>query len=74
MFVKTPRLSAADIIERYRAGESLTMVALRAKVSDAHIRSILRDAGVPLRSANEAQRLGLLEMRRRSTRKGERQC
>jgi hypothetical protein len=66
MFIKYPRLSVAEIIDRYMSGESLTLVALRAKVSDPHIKSILADAGVPLRGMDEARRLGHLESYRRS--------
>jgi hypothetical protein len=66
MFAKYPRLSVAEIIDRYMSGESLTLVALRAKVSDVHVTSILLDAGVTLRGMDEARRLGILERYRRS--------
>jgi hypothetical protein len=68
MFVKQPRLTTAEIIERYLAGESRTLVALRAKVSDQHVRQILMDAGIPLRTMDEARRLGVLERYKRARR------
>jgi hypothetical protein len=37
MFAEYPRLSVAEIIDRYMSGESLTLVALRAKVSDVQV-------------------------------------
>lgn len=56
---KRPLLSNDQIIARYRAGESVTLVALRAKMPDAYVTAVLTAAGVRLRGRAEALRLAL---------------
>jgi hypothetical protein len=66
MFVKLPRLTTAEIVARYEAGEPMATIALRALVSYPHIRSILKRAGVQLRTHAEARRLGVEQRRARA--------
>lgn len=56
---RKPKLSAAEIISRYEAGESTGLLCLRAKVPDYHITAILSAAGVRLRGPSEAIRLAM---------------
>lgn len=52
--LKVPRLSEAEIVTRYVAGEGRTMLALRAKMPDAWVREVLAFHGVELRTQAEA--------------------
>lgn len=56
---RVSRLSDAEIIERYQAGEGRTMIALRAKVPDYHVEAVLTAARVRIRGPAEATRLAL---------------
>ena len=70
MFVKVPRLPDSEIVRLYtEAGESAGLIGLRAKVSHAHIMSILRACGVPIRTQSEAIGLGNVQRRARAARK-----
>ena len=53
------KLTNAEIIERYAAGESTGMLSLRARVPDYHIAAVLSAAGVRLRGPSEAIRLAM---------------
>lgn len=54
---RTPKLSDAEIIERYQAGESVGMLSLRCKTPDYHITAILTANHVRIRGVGEALRL-----------------
>lgn len=59
MIRRKPRLSPAEIIARYEAGESTGLLSLRARVPDYHITAVLVSAGVRLRGPSEAIRLAM---------------
>ena len=69
MFAKQPRLSDEQICALYLAGDSAGMCGLKARVSHAHIVSILRACGVPIRSQSEAVNLGNIKRRARAARR-----
>lgn len=50
-------ISDEEIVARYNSGEGRGVLGLRCKVGDSVILQILRDAGVPLRTAAEGKRL-----------------
>lgn len=52
---RAPRLSDEDVCSRYLAGESRTMIALRAKMPDQYIRDVLQHYGVALRTQAEVK-------------------
>lgn len=54
---KISRLTDAEIVARYQAGESRTLIALRAKVPDYHVEAVLIASGVRLRGPGEALRM-----------------
>lgn len=57
--LRIQRLTDAEILARYRAGESQGLIGLRARLSSARVRDILVHHGVRLRSSQEALRLAL---------------
>lgn len=59
MIRRKPRLSDAEIVARFQAGESAGLLSLRAKVPTCRITAILTDAGVRLRGPSEAIRLAM---------------
>jgi hypothetical protein len=69
VFVKVPRLTDAEICSLYLDGDSAGMCGLKARVSHAHIVSILKACGVPIRSQSEAINLGNIKRRARAARK-----
>lgn len=54
---KVQRLTDAEIVARYVAGEGRGILGLRAKLPDYRVTEILTAAGVRLRGTNEAIRL-----------------
>jgi hypothetical protein len=60
---KVPKLSNAEIIERYQAGESVGLLSLRCRVPDYHITAILTAARVRVRGRAEALRLARQQRR-----------
>lgn len=54
---RTPKLSDAEIIERYQAGESVGMLSLRCRVPDYYVSAILCASGTRIRGRAEALRL-----------------
>lgn len=60
-------LSDDEIIARYRDGESISLVALRAKVPDYHVTAVLVAAHVRLRGRCEALRLALKDREQRGS-------
>jgi hypothetical protein len=70
--IKVPRLSEAEIVARYVAGEGRTMLALRAKMPDAWVREVLVFHGVELRTHAEATKAAgprIAAQRKRSERR-----
>lgn len=57
-FRRSQKLEDAEIVARYKAGESQGLLGLRAGIADKRIREILLAAGVTLRTPAEAVRLG----------------
>lgn len=62
---RPPRLTEAEIVARYEAGEGRGMIGLRAGIPDHRVKAILEAAGVELRAPVEAQKLGLAAARTR---------
>jgi hypothetical protein len=56
---KASRLSSAEIVERYQAGESVGLLSLRCRVPDYHVTAVLAAAGIRLRGRSEAIRLAI---------------
>jgi hypothetical protein len=54
---KVSRLSRAEIVERYQAGESVGLLSLRCRVPDYHITAVLSASGTRIRGPAEALRL-----------------
>ena len=55
--IKTPRLSDAEIVARYRDGEPRGILGLRAGVPDYRLVEILNAAGAGLRTPEQARLL-----------------
>lgn len=60
------RLSEAEIVQRYRDGESRGMIGLRARLPDTQIVTILTRHGVRLRGPSEALRLAMAQRKARA--------
>jgi hypothetical protein len=54
---KLPAIPIAELADRYRSGEPLYELALRAKVSSERVRALLVGAGVELRTVAEINRM-----------------
>jgi hypothetical protein len=71
--IKTPRLSDAEIVARYKAGEGQGMLSLRARVPVYRVAEILKNAGClrtpsqvrDLAGINQAATCALNQRRRR---------
>lgn len=53
-----PRLPVPELVRRYREGESLTDLCLRAKIGLPALKTLLASHGVVFRTQAEAARLG----------------
>jgi hypothetical protein len=67
---RTPKLSHAEIIERYQGGESVGLLSLRCRVPDYHITAVLAAAGVRSRGVGEALRLARSQRQRKPWSRG----
>jgi hypothetical protein len=56
---RTPKLSNVEIIERYQAGQSISLIALKCGTPDYHVTAVLAAAGIRLRGRSEAIRLAI---------------
>lgn len=52
---KVSRLSDDEVCARYLAGESRTLIALRCRMPDQHVRDVLAHCGIPLRAPSEVR-------------------
>lgn len=52
---KVSRLSDEEVCARYAAGESRTLIALKCKMPDQHVRNVLLHYGIALRTPEQVK-------------------